>query len=787
MGGSLSRGKNIDNELEAAVQSGEARIVKTIVQRYLRQDHHIPIHQVLLACSRTDNLELLALLLDEVGATEPQELLKLIDMRRGEEGSTPLMLACELGDAAAAALLIDRGADLRLRDRKHGRTCLHYAILANKPHLISLLVDKEHEHHQRHYQRKDAKALFKRLSNQMRETISGQAPDESFPFIDVSTRTSFTPLMYACFFNHAECITNLMRKGAQYKIRRGDHSGSVTSDSSCLGFIPYASTALHMAACRGHYEAAWALLSAYSDSLSPVWTADGYRMNESETGRLRIDPRLINDNMRLTPFEAARRRDFFTLLPLLNPVTPISVALDDRDHRLLGPLSLKKIAASVAQAVLLDLVSSLEAQLIDKKAERINLKRSKHPPSGTKEEKKPVPQLHPLLGNALHKDADLIGRSNFQLPSPSSPQQGLDEMLNLQKSFTGMLMQQEKRLAAMMSQMLAPPPPPINPRASLNQIPEAEPDPEAVSETKGMSSDDVSGAVTPKSPAPYLSMYDNTAFEKVSQPMGSSPVHGDSLPAGSSPGKIMIESPCSKAPMLSHSELHQHIYVALMTLVSGAEGAEDEGEGEEVSGHNTGEENIEDRDQDPKQEIEEQGEEKEDERSSNNKLTVTGLDKTIAAARSHRLVHGVHGLNSSLYGLNLPLVAAPVPVAQEASSSSTPIADLGLIDRLMRPSNLTRASNKSGGSRRSSLMRQRLSMALSQPSSPSGSISNQSLKDDACGVCFDDVASLVAGFITIQPCKHKICCPCAKELIFLHPSEPIPCPFCRGLVRGFGL
>ena len=53
----------------------------------------------------------------------------------------------------------------------------------------------------------------------------------------------------------------------------------------------------------------------------------------------------------------------------------------------------------------------------------------------------------------------------------------------------------------------------------------------------------------------------------------------------------------------------------------------------------------------------------------------------------------------------------------------------------------------------------------------------------SCGVCFDDGGH----FITTQPCNHKICVDCASELVKLHPLDPIPCPFCRAFIRGFGL
>lgn len=82
---------------------------------------------------------------------------------------------------------------MRLRDKKYGRTCLHYAILANKPHMVPLLVAKEQERSQRQSQRKDSLALFKRISDSM--TGHSATDDENVPFIGESQRNAFVKLL----------------------------------------------------------------------------------------------------------------------------------------------------------------------------------------------------------------------------------------------------------------------------------------------------------------------------------------------------------------------------------------------------------------------------------------------------------------------------------------------------------------------------------------------------------------------------------------------------------------
>ena len=53
--------------------------------------------------------------------------------------------------------------------------------------------------------------------------------------------------------------------------------------------------------------------------------------------------------------------------------------------------------------------------------------------------------------------------------------------------------------------------------------------------------------------------------------------------------------------------------------------------------------------------------------------------------------------------------------------------------------------------------------------------------DSTCGICMDE-----GDFLSVRACGHKLCVECAAELLRVHPSDPVPCPFCRGAIRGFG-
>jgi hypothetical protein len=54
-----------------------------------------------------------------------------------------------------------------------------------------------------------------------------------------------------------------------------------------------------------------------------------------------------------------------------------------------------------------------------------------------------------------------------------------------------------------------------------------------------------------------------------------------------------------------------------------------------------------------------------------------------------------------------------------------------------------------------------------------GSMMDADEDERTCGVCLDEGD---LDFIAVQPCGHKICCDCARELLNLHPHQPVPCP-----------
>ena len=105
----LGASKQRGDQLTAAIRRGDARSAEALFFKQLKQGT-VSVYNAVVVANQSANQELLHLLLRLISTnSEPGEAHKLIDQRRGEEGATPLMLACELGDMTAAMLLITFG------------------------------------------------------------------------------------------------------------------------------------------------------------------------------------------------------------------------------------------------------------------------------------------------------------------------------------------------------------------------------------------------------------------------------------------------------------------------------------------------------------------------------------------------------------------------------------------------------------------------------------------------------------------------------------------------------
>jgi DNA-binding response OmpR family regulator len=68
-----------------------------------------------------------------------QSTVSQVINHRNKNGQTPVMIYCYLGELDKVKILIDKGADLKLKSR-NGKTCLHYAAFSGNTELLNYLV-----------------------------------------------------------------------------------------------------------------------------------------------------------------------------------------------------------------------------------------------------------------------------------------------------------------------------------------------------------------------------------------------------------------------------------------------------------------------------------------------------------------------------------------------------------------------------------------------------------------------------------------------------------------------
>ncbi|GAX78914.1 hypothetical protein CEUSTIGMA_g6353.t1 [Chlamydomonas eustigma] len=305
--------------------------------------HHILLHLVSYASSSSS-----------VGLPVQLAAQKALDHGRSSDGATPLMLACEIGDMESIGILLDAGASPWKQDNNFHRTCLHYAAAKNQHRVIRPIVEKSHLVPQFHTAANGSTSTPLHLDDSLNR-----------PLVDIATHGGFTPLMYAAWFDHAECVEELMQAGACLKHRSW---GLFQSDPYCR-HIPDGSSALHIAAINGSLMAVHEILTEYIASQEPSRLAAS---GESPT----VDPRLLVDCEGNTPFAMARRRHQFDLLPLLNPFTP----LDSLHIMCLCSLAVFTACShapmQAAQLILLGQVQELSQAIQEKKEKKAQLKKA---------------------------------------------------------------------------------------------------------------------------------------------------------------------------------------------------------------------------------------------------------------------------------------------------------------------------------------------------------------------------------------------------------------------------
>ncbi|GAX77286.1 hypothetical protein CEUSTIGMA_g4732.t1 [Chlamydomonas eustigma] len=260
--------------------------------------------------------------------------------RRGDQ-ATPLMLACDIADDISLRLLLSAKVNPWCRDSPFNRTCLHYAAVKGHAFIINSVI---------------------------RRTDSAASSQNPRPLVDACTVSGVTPLMYAAWFNHAEAIRALVHHGAKLR-RRLVLYGEIHDPLMHVEEQAGGSTALHLAAINGSFEAAMAIVGEYMATIPPE-----QRRLDNETARLRRnDVRLLVDVSGRTAFSVARRLRRRNMMALLNPLTnwEAFVARQASLARAASPEELaRKQAAKEAREALIQQVQDLRASVAEQRAQR---------------------------------------------------------------------------------------------------------------------------------------------------------------------------------------------------------------------------------------------------------------------------------------------------------------------------------------------------------------------------------------------------------------------------------
>ncbi|XP_020580736.1 E3 ubiquitin-protein ligase XB3-like [Phalaenopsis equestris] len=223
MGQTLScRVPGIEQDLYAAVQSGELKVVESILQLHPGILRRRTLHSdlsVLHIAAANGHLEVLSMLLD-LGA-HPNALSR--------QKRTPLMLAAMRGKLACIEKLLRAEATILLFDSVHRRTCLHYAAYYGHSDCLQAILQTAH-------------------SSQISDSWGFSR------FVNVRDAKGETPLHLAAKQNRLDCVRTLLEKGAL-----------VSASSGYSGFL--GSTPLHLAAREGSLECVRELLAWGADRL----------------------------------------------------------------------------------------------------------------------------------------------------------------------------------------------------------------------------------------------------------------------------------------------------------------------------------------------------------------------------------------------------------------------------------------------------------------------------------------------------------------------------------------
>lgn len=352
---------NAANKLLRASDQGDIDTVRRVLERKPQlavfagfSTTYSPLHRAVVRSDEAMCREILRIVAAYPEKSCQDSLVQVVANQKSHKGLTPLMMACESGHRGIAEMLLDAGADPRLYDQYTCRTCLHYAAMAGKAHVVDFLtgdgVMVEH----------NGTCL------PLRECVMDDIQVGSSKYIDQRSLGGLTALHLAAVAGSLDCSRILLQRGAAIMVK--------TDGDAFIGneYLNPGSTPLHIAVLTNNIGIAHTIIAAHAAMMceGPVGVPDAgqaggdqqRRGRRAWEGSSRTDIRSVRNSHRKLPYHLARERRRRDLMHLVDPRINADFALDQaRDAQLgLGAMRLSSICSHAVQNSLLSWLDKYE-------------------------------------------------------------------------------------------------------------------------------------------------------------------------------------------------------------------------------------------------------------------------------------------------------------------------------------------------------------------------------------------------------------------------------------------